>query len=426
MQADSYVYGGKSGKVVVTVGNMAASADVRINDRPSVSPAPSVTSGKVPLTVNFKANCEDSDGNCVSFSWDFGDGLTSTEENPSHTYQNVGIYKVRLKAVDNDGGGDSSCYSYGGITIAVSSFDLTLVSSFNVSSAYGIYVAGTSAYLTTSSGVFQTINVSNPSSPALSGTLALNSFTVSNPFVAGNYAYIANGSSGLLVLDVSNPNSPSKKGSLDTIGTAVDVFVSGTTAYALVQNSGLKIIDVTDSASPSLKGSYASSSYPYAVYVSNNYAYISDYTGLKIIDVSNASSPFLKGSYSLNYSYDVFVSGNYAYVISSSELRIVDISNPGSPSFKGSYTFPSSSSYFYSIYVSGNYAYVADPYSSLYIIDVSNVSAPKFAAAYTNVAVRNIFVDANYIYVTSMCGYVAAGVKLSHCTKDGLYIFSKP
>ena len=37
-----------------------------------------------------------------SFSWDFGDGATSTEAYPTHTYPNPGDYQVTLHAVDNN------------------------------------------------------------------------------------------------------------------------------------------------------------------------------------------------------------------------------------------------------------------------------------------------------------------------------------
>lgn len=36
-----------------------------------------------------------------SFLWDFGDGTTSTLVNPAHTYQNVGLYTVKLTATKN-------------------------------------------------------------------------------------------------------------------------------------------------------------------------------------------------------------------------------------------------------------------------------------------------------------------------------------
>ena len=35
----------------------------------------------------------------TSYLWDFGDGNTSTAENPSHTYQDAGTYTVRLQAI---------------------------------------------------------------------------------------------------------------------------------------------------------------------------------------------------------------------------------------------------------------------------------------------------------------------------------------
>ncbi|MDD3860050.1 MAG: PKD domain-containing protein, partial [Bacteroidales bacterium] len=35
--------------------------------------------------------------NPISYFWDFGDGATSTQENPSHTYTNQGIYDVTLR-----------------------------------------------------------------------------------------------------------------------------------------------------------------------------------------------------------------------------------------------------------------------------------------------------------------------------------------
>jgi len=41
--------------------------------------------------------------NAVSFEWDFDDGITSTEENPSHTYIKRGRYKVRLTAKNKNG-----------------------------------------------------------------------------------------------------------------------------------------------------------------------------------------------------------------------------------------------------------------------------------------------------------------------------------
>ena len=53
----------------------------------------SVTDGYAPLTVNF--NCTTPDQN-ISILWDFGDGATSTQRNPTHTYNTTGQFRPNL------------------------------------------------------------------------------------------------------------------------------------------------------------------------------------------------------------------------------------------------------------------------------------------------------------------------------------------
>ncbi len=60
----------------------------------------SPTSGTVPLTVNFT---DQSSGAPTSWSWVFGDGGTSTAQNPSHAYTVTGTYTVTLTATNAAG-----------------------------------------------------------------------------------------------------------------------------------------------------------------------------------------------------------------------------------------------------------------------------------------------------------------------------------
>ncbi|TEU16732.1 MAG: PKD domain-containing protein, partial [Anaerolineales bacterium] len=55
------------------------------------------------LTVDFSDQSTDADGSIVSWSWDFGDGGTSTDQNPSHTYAAGGTYSVILTVTDDFG-----------------------------------------------------------------------------------------------------------------------------------------------------------------------------------------------------------------------------------------------------------------------------------------------------------------------------------
>lgn len=52
-----------------------------------------------------------SNGNIVSYSWDFGDGTTINTRYPSHTYANTGVYGVCLSIVAIDSAGVDTCVS---------------------------------------------------------------------------------------------------------------------------------------------------------------------------------------------------------------------------------------------------------------------------------------------------------------------------
>jgi PKD repeat protein len=62
------------------------------------------------LRCTFVDRSEDRDGSLASWAWDFGDGSTSTERNPSHTYAAAGRYTVLLVVTDNDGAADTKTH----------------------------------------------------------------------------------------------------------------------------------------------------------------------------------------------------------------------------------------------------------------------------------------------------------------------------
>lgn len=63
-------------------------------------------SGQVPHTVDF-VDKSTAANPIVSWQWDFGDGNTAMETNPSHTYSQPGTYDVSLTVTDDKGGSDS-------------------------------------------------------------------------------------------------------------------------------------------------------------------------------------------------------------------------------------------------------------------------------------------------------------------------------
>jgi uncharacterized protein (TIGR02145 family) len=90
-------YGGETiGRSVRCIKDISGSTpDAQFSANPSI--------GTAPLTVNFT---DESINSPTSWQWDFGDGNTSTQQNPEHTYQNVGNYTVSL-IVSNEYGSDT-------------------------------------------------------------------------------------------------------------------------------------------------------------------------------------------------------------------------------------------------------------------------------------------------------------------------------
>jgi PKD repeat protein len=88
-------------------GTNSTSALITVSENPvTVLPvadfSSNVTSGTIPLSVQFTDLSE----NATDWTWDFGDGTNSTEQNPMHTYTSAGSYTVNL-TVSNADGSDS-------------------------------------------------------------------------------------------------------------------------------------------------------------------------------------------------------------------------------------------------------------------------------------------------------------------------------
>ncbi|MBK7141792.1 MAG: S8 family serine peptidase [bacterium] len=68
-----------------------------------------VTDANVPFTVNFT---DQSPNSPSTWDWAFGDGGTSTDQNPSHNYTVPGIYDVSLKITESRGLGEEHLQNY--------------------------------------------------------------------------------------------------------------------------------------------------------------------------------------------------------------------------------------------------------------------------------------------------------------------------
>ena len=97
-------------------GNSAFSNEVAITISKDNNATSTVSNGDVPPTGNFNwrvsstpgtihfdaSPSTDSDGEIISYNWDFGDGTTGKGVTIDHTYKNRGKYAVNLTVIDND------------------------------------------------------------------------------------------------------------------------------------------------------------------------------------------------------------------------------------------------------------------------------------------------------------------------------------
>jgi serine protease AprX len=98
--------------VTLTVTDGTGATDTTSMTLPISDPLPT------PPTAAFSFSCTDydctfadestDDGSIDGWSWVFGDGAVSPDQNPSHTYGSTGSYSVTLTVTDNDGETDST------------------------------------------------------------------------------------------------------------------------------------------------------------------------------------------------------------------------------------------------------------------------------------------------------------------------------
>src|SRR5205823_14436765 len=81
---------------------------------PNQPPTAAFTASCSGLTCSFTSSSSDPDGSISAYSWTFGDGATSTAQNPAHTYAVGGTYTVTLKVTDNQGGTGTTSH---GVTV---------------------------------------------------------------------------------------------------------------------------------------------------------------------------------------------------------------------------------------------------------------------------------------------------------------------
>jgi len=212
-----------------------------------VTPHFNITSAQCSFNVSFQDSSTVNQGSLNSWSWDFGDGTTSTVQNPSHTYTTAGTYIVTLTT------GVTGCTATTAETVHV----------------YPSPVADAGANQTICQG--HTANLT-----AVGGTSYLwsnndtTSFISVNPSVSTTYTVTVTNNDGCTASDnvVVNVNQlPVVEAGHDTAicyGTSTNLNATGGTTYSWSPTTGLSNPNIANPVATPL------SSTPYTVTVTDN------------------------------------------------------------------------------------------------------------------------------------------------------------
>ena len=97
--------------VKLTVDGVSKEKVVIVKDTPSASFIASTTGGYAPLQVNFTDTTKSTHA-LNAWQWSFGDGVQSTDQNPTHVYERAGKYTVKFTVTDEESNSDSETKYY--------------------------------------------------------------------------------------------------------------------------------------------------------------------------------------------------------------------------------------------------------------------------------------------------------------------------
>ena len=272
----------------------------------------------------------------------------------------------------------------------------------------GIAVKGHYAYLAAGFAGLKVVDITDIHAPRLANSCSLSVFT-RGVYIEADYAFVVG--NDLHIINVSNPESAFVVGSVVTQGqNSFSVVIKGDYAFMADENAGLQIINIEDKVRPFLMTSMATYGWTYDLAQKGNYLYMAEgyvggFVGLQCIDISNPLKPLsLDSCWTRGWAMTVALAGNYAYVPENStggfpSLGIIDINDPSNLTLSRA---PDTVSGVNCAEVVGDYLYlIGSEYAegSFEIYNVRNRTYPQKVGHYDAYEVMGIYADSSFCYV---------------------------
>ncbi|MBN2441024.1 MAG: hypothetical protein JXJ04_06750 [Spirochaetales bacterium] len=240
--------------------------------------------------------------------------------------------------------------------------------------------------------------------------------------IKDNYAILADNIRGIRIIDVSDPATPVISGTIQT-ECAHNIVINNTIGYLADGDGGVKVIDLSNPANASVITEIPTTDPAIDLVIQDNILYVTEnYYYLTLIDISNPYQPetisrvlrFMTEAYRAQSSNSLAVTGNYAYTAVpyyASGFHIIDVSDPLSPEVLGEIMGDDTEE----LIIKDNVLYQAGGQSTviLTLFDVqSDPAAPVVLGTLpksipTNLA-TSLFLDTGYTLIGSREGVLVA------------------
>jgi hypothetical protein len=260
--------------------------------------------------------------------------------------------------------------------------------------------------------VFKVIDVSLPNVTQVLGSVTLSGQS-NNLFIYGRYAYAVGVT--IHIVDIQNPSTPIVVGTIPEVsGRVTGVYVQGNRLYVSSSSSQFNIYDISSPNNPTLLGRKTEINAGYDIVVKDNIAFLAGDNRITSYDVSNPLLIIRIGATAIVRAGKISIVGDYIFTIDTSNnasrnLNIINIADPANMRVSGFLDLANidlSDASLSSLYILGKYALVGiinGP--AIYVINILDVTAPSFETKLTtNNFVNSFSLVGQHLYVFESSG----------------------
>ncbi|KPA12900.1 cell surface protein [Candidatus Magnetomorum sp. HK-1] len=227
-----------------------------------------INSGVAPVSIHFK---QTSTGHITDLLWNFGDGHTSTENNPFHEYTKSGMYTVELTVFGPGGENTIKKVDYISVknnVMQLSEWHDNSVSKFCIDNDRSI------GFAATPQGI-DILNIANPFDITIIKSITLKN-RAESLYYSRSHLFAACGNDGMIIYNTSHPSEISQIVHLPMDGFANHVWVSNDYAYVSTITSGVSVISLLSNSIPQIISRLNIDGTAYAMKMWNQSAFIAE------------------------------------------------------------------------------------------------------------------------------------------------------